>query len=209
MKLLDELKIVKCETPRNPQNLAKFYAKLNESAKKLDTGGLLSPDSLALHFFIRGCGNQFKQTFEAMQEEYRKEERCPTLAQVWQRVTRAVHMGESHMQEARPTVQGRSSGTTTTESASLNALSGSRTSHKRQSQGNSNEEPPAKRNSHWKRKTEDDWVDFPVCKNCKMRHPKEDEDVCWYLHPEKAKPWFNKTKAAERLKEFRKKNPRG
>ena len=73
MKLLDELKAVKCDTPRNPQNLAKLYAKLNELAKKLDTGGLLKPDSLALHFFIRACGNQFKQTFDTMQEEYRKQ----------------------------------------------------------------------------------------------------------------------------------------
>jgi hypothetical protein len=71
MKLLDKLKVVKCDTLRNPQNLAKLYAKLNELAKKLDTGGLLTPDSLALYFFIRVCGNQFKQTFETMQEEYR------------------------------------------------------------------------------------------------------------------------------------------
>jgi uncharacterized protein YecT (DUF1311 family) len=52
MRLLDELKAVKCETPRTPQNLAKLYAKLNELAKKLDTSGLLTPNSLALHFFI-------------------------------------------------------------------------------------------------------------------------------------------------------------
>ena len=212
MKLLDELKAVKGYTPRTPQNLAKLYAKLNELAKKLDSGGLLTPDSLALHFFIRSCGNQFKQTFEVMQEEYRnKPEQCPTLAQVWQRVTRAVHMGESHPQETRPTVRGRAAATTaatttatTTESASLNALSSStKPSRKRQLQGNSNEEPPAKR-SHRKRETEEDWAEFPVCKNCKMRHPKEDDNVCWYLHPEQAKSWFNKTRAAERLKEFRK-----
>jgi hypothetical protein len=73
MRLLDELKAVKCNTPRNPQNLAKLYAKLNELAKKLDAGGLLSPNSLALYFFIRACGNQFKQTFETMQEEYRNQ----------------------------------------------------------------------------------------------------------------------------------------
>src|ERR1700722_8906754 len=122
IRLLDELKAVKCETPRNPQNLAKLYAKLNEIAKKLDTGGLLTPDSLALHFFIRACGNQFKQTFESMQEEYRNQsQQCPTLAQVWQRVTRAVHMGESHLQDTRPTVRGRST-STTTESASLNTM---------------------------------------------------------------------------------------
>ena len=118
-------------------------------------------------------------------------------------------MGESHLQDARLTVRGRSSSTTTTESASLNTM----TSCKRQLQNDSNDEPPAKkhgslkRNSYRKRETEDDWAEFPVCKNCKMRHPKEDNDVCWYLHPEQAKPWFNKTKAAERLKEFRKKNP--
>ena len=52
MRLLDKLKAVKCNTPRNLQNLAKLYAKLNELAKKLDTGGLLTPNSLALHFFI-------------------------------------------------------------------------------------------------------------------------------------------------------------
>jgi hypothetical protein len=52
MKLLDELKVVKCDTPWNPQNLAKLYAKLNGLAKKLDARGLLKPDSLALHFFI-------------------------------------------------------------------------------------------------------------------------------------------------------------
>jgi hypothetical protein len=57
MKLLDELKAVKCDTPRNPQNLAKHYAKLNELAKKLNTRGLLTPDSLALYFFIQGCSN--------------------------------------------------------------------------------------------------------------------------------------------------------
>jgi hypothetical protein len=215
MKLLDELKAVKGETPRTPQNLAKLYAKLNELAKKLDSGGLLTPDSLALHFFIRSCGNQFKQTFESMQEEYRdKPQQCPKLAQVWQRVTRAVHMSESHPQEARPTVRGRAAATTataasttatTTESASLNALSGStKSSRKRQLQDNSNEEPPAKRKSRRKRETEEDWAEFPVCKNCKMRHPKEDDNVCWYLHPEQAKSWFNKTRAAERLKEFRK-----
>jgi hypothetical protein len=102
MTLLDELKTVKCDTPRNAQNLAKFYAKINELTMKLNSGGLLTPDSLGLHFFIRGCGNQFRQTFETMQEEYRNQaQQTPTLAQVWQRVTRAVHMGESHMQEAR------------------------------------------------------------------------------------------------------------
>ena len=121
-----------------------------------------------------------------------------------------MHIGESHLQEARPTVQGRSS--TTMETTSLNALSsGNSTSRKRQSQGTSSDEPPAKKsskhNSYRKRETEGDWADFPSCKSCKMRHPKEDSDVCWYLHPEQAKPWFNKTKAAERLKEFRKKNP--
>jgi hypothetical protein len=116
-------------------------------------------------------------------------------------------MGESHVQDARPTVQGRSTGATATDTASLKALSGNtKTTRKRQSQGNSNQEPPAKRYSHRKRETEDDWADYPVCNNCKMRHPKEDNDVCWYLHPEQAKPWFNKTKAAERLKEFRKKS---
>jgi hypothetical protein len=129
MRLLDELKVVKCETPRTPQNLAKLYAKLNELAKKLDGGGLLKPDSLALYFFIRACGNQFRLTFESMQEEHRNQtEKCPTLAQVWQRVTRAVHMGESHMNEVRPTVRGRNTttaSTTTTEPASLNALSSS------------------------------------------------------------------------------------
>jgi hypothetical protein len=81
MKLLDELKAVKGDTLRTLQNLAKLYAKLNELAKKLDSGGLLTLDSLALHFFIRSCGNQFKQTFKVMQEEYRnKPEQCPTLA---------------------------------------------------------------------------------------------------------------------------------
>src|ERR1700722_19399455 len=101
MRLLDELKAVKCNTPRNLQNLAKLYAKLNELAKKLDTGRLLTPDSLALHFFIRACRNQFKQTFETMQEEYRNQlQQCPTLAQVWQRVTRAVHIGKSHTNKA-------------------------------------------------------------------------------------------------------------
>jgi hypothetical protein len=101
MRLLDELKAVKCDTPQNPQNLAKLYGKLNELAKKLDTGGLLTPDSLALYFFIRAYGNQFKQTFKTMQEEYRdKPQQCPKLAQVWQQVTRAVHIGESHLQDA-------------------------------------------------------------------------------------------------------------
>jgi hypothetical protein len=52
MKLLDKLKVVKCDTLWNPQNLAKLYAKLNELAKKLDARGLLKPNSLALHFFI-------------------------------------------------------------------------------------------------------------------------------------------------------------
>lgn len=57
IRLLDELKTVKCNTLRNPQNLAKLYAKLNKLAKKLDASGLLTSDSLALHFFIRACGN--------------------------------------------------------------------------------------------------------------------------------------------------------
>src|SRR5277367_58445 len=83
MRLLDELKAVKCDTPRNPQNLAKLYAKLKELAKKLDTGGLPKLDSLALYFFIRACGNQFKQIFETMQEEYRNQlEQCPKLSEV-------------------------------------------------------------------------------------------------------------------------------
>jgi hypothetical protein len=212
MKLLDELKTVKLESPRTAQNVAKFYAKLNEVAKKLQTGGLLTPDSLALHYFIRGFTNQHKQTFETLQEQYRDQpQQCPTLTQTWQRVTRAIHMGESHMQEARPTVRGRPM--VTTESPNLNALSGNTTNpRKRQSQGN---DTPAKKprgdsarqNNYRKRETEDDWATFPVCHDCKMRHPKEDNDVCWYLHPDQAKSWFNKTKAAERLKEFRKKNP--
>ena len=66
MRLLDELKAVKCDTLWNPQNLAKLYGKLNEIAKKLDTRGLLTPNSLALHFFIQACNNQFKQTFKTM-----------------------------------------------------------------------------------------------------------------------------------------------
>jgi hypothetical protein len=82
---------------------------------------------------------------------------------------------------------------------------------KQQSQDNSSDEPLAKRsskhNSYQKHKTEDNWADFPSYKSCKMRHPKEDKDICWYLHSEKAKPWFNKTRATERLKEFHKKNP--
>src|SRR6266516_8088774 len=215
MKLLDELKTVKLEAPRTAQNVAKFYAKLNEVAKKLQTGGLLTPDSLALHYFIRGFTNQHKQTFETMQEQYRDQpQQCPTLTQTWQRVTRAIHMGESHIQEARPTVRGRSMATT--EPPNLNALSGNTTTpRKRQSQGNSTNESPAKKPrgdsarqySYRKRETEDDWATFPICHDCKMRHPKEDNDVCWYLHPDQAKSWFNKTKAAERLKEFRKKNP--
>src|SRR5580692_9189006 len=125
--------------------------------------------------------------FEIMQEEFRNQpQQCPTLSQVWQRVTRVVHMGKIHTQDTRPTVRGRSGTaaaavtTTTAESASLNALSGSTNSRKRQSQGNSNEEPPvkrgSKRNSYRKRETKDDWAEFPVCKSCKMRHPKEDED---------------------------------
>ena len=57
MKLIEDLKAVKCDTPRNSQNIAKFYTKLNEVAKKLDTVGLLTTDSLAVHFFIRGFGN--------------------------------------------------------------------------------------------------------------------------------------------------------
>jgi hypothetical protein len=98
MRLLDELKAVKCDTLRNPQNLAKLYSKLNEIAKKLNTRGLLTLNSLALHFFIRACGNQFKQTFETMQEDYRdKLQQCLKLAQVWQRVIKAVHIGESHL----------------------------------------------------------------------------------------------------------------
>jgi hypothetical protein len=143
MKLLDELKTVKLEAPRTAQNVAKFYAKLNEVAKKLQTGGLLTPDSLALHYFIRGFTNQHKQTFETMQEQYRDQpQQCPTLTQTWQRVTRAIHMGESHIQEARPTVRGRP--TATTESPNLNALSGNTTTpRKRQSQGNSTNESPA------------------------------------------------------------------
>lgn len=211
MKLLDELKTVKLESPRTAQNVAKFYAKLNEVAKKLQAGGLLTPDSLALHYFIRGFTNQHKQTFETLQEQYRDQpQQCPTLTQTWQRVTRAIHMGESHTQEARPTVRGRPMATT--ESANLNALStSSTTSRKRQSQDNSTNESPAKKprgqNSYRKRETEDDWATFPLCHDCKMRHPKEDNDVCWYLHPDQAKSWFNKAKAAERLKEFRKKNP--
>jgi hypothetical protein len=52
MKLLDELKAVKGDTLRTPQNLAKLYAKINELAKKLDSGGLLTLDSLGLYFFI-------------------------------------------------------------------------------------------------------------------------------------------------------------
>lgn len=52
MKLSDKLKLVKCNIPRNPQNLAKLYAKLNELAKRLEAGGFLTPDSLAIHFFI-------------------------------------------------------------------------------------------------------------------------------------------------------------
>jgi hypothetical protein len=104
----------------------------------------------------------------------------------------------------------------TGESTNLNALSSNSTNlRKRQSQSNSNNESPAKKqrgdsarhNSYRKRETEDDWATFPICQDCKMRHPKEDNDVCWYLHPDQAKSWFNKAKAAERLKEFRKKNP--
>ena len=149
MRLLDELKGVKCETPRTAQNLARLYAKLNELAKKLEADKLLSPNSLAIYFFIRACGNQFKQTFETMQEEYRNQrQQCPTLAQVWQRVTRAVHIGESHIQEARPTAQSRSSDTTTP--ASLNTIS-----RKRQPQ-NSDETPAKKQKSHRKRETEED-----------------------------------------------------
>ena len=74
-----------------------------------------------------------------------------------------VHIGESHLQETRPTVRGRAAATiaatttaTTTKSVSLNALSSStKPSRKRQSQGNLNEEPPAKR-SRQKRKTKED-----------------------------------------------------
>ena len=96
-------------------------------------------------------------------------------------------MGESHMQEARPTVRGRPMATT--ESSNLNALSGNTTNpRKRQSQGNSTNESPAKKprgqHGYRKRETEDDWATFPLCK---MRHPKEDNDVCWYLHPDQAK----------------------
>ena len=182
MKLLDEMKMVKLEASRNAQNVAKFYAKLNEVAKKLDAGGLLTSDSLALHYFIRGFTNQHKQTFETMQEQYRDQpQQCPTLTQTWQRVTRAIHMSESHIQEARPTVRGRPM---TTESANLNALSGNL--RKRQSQGNTINEPPFKKqrgdsmrhHSYRKRETEDDWATFSTCRDCKMRHLKEDNDVC-------------------------------
>lgn len=207
MKLLDELKTVKLESPRTAQTVAKFYAKLNEVAKKLQAGGLLTPDSLALHYFIRGFTNQHKQTFETMQEQYRDQpQQCPTLTQTWQRVTRAIHMGESHTQEARPTVRGRPTANTT-ESPNLNALSGNPNPRKRQSQSQNDESPAKKPRSYRKRETEEDWATFPICRDCKMRHPKEDNDVCWYLHPDQAKSWFNKAKAAERLKEFRKKNP--
>jgi hypothetical protein len=71
IKLLDELNAVECETLGNPQNLVKLYGKLNELAKAMDTKGLLTPDSLALYFFIRVCGNQFEHMFESIQEEYR------------------------------------------------------------------------------------------------------------------------------------------
>jgi hypothetical protein len=84
----------------------------------------------------------------------------------------------------------------TTESPNLNALSGNTTTlRKRQSQGNSNNESRAEKQrgdsnrqySYRKRETEDDWATFPICRDCKMRHPKEDNDVCWYLHPDQAK----------------------
>jgi hypothetical protein len=183
MKLLDELKTIKLESPRNAQNVAKFYAKINEVAKKLQAGGLLTPDSLGLHYFIRGFTNQHKQTFETMQEQYRDQpQQCPTLTQTWQRVTRAIHMAESHTQEARPTVRGRPMAA---ESANLNALSrNSTTLRKRQSQSNTNESPAKKQRgdstrSYRKRETEDDWATFPICRDCKMKHPEEDNDVCW------------------------------
>jgi hypothetical protein len=68
MKLLDELKTVKLESPRTAQNVAKFYAKLNEVAKKLQAGGLLTPDSLALHYFIRGFTNQHQTSARVPRE---------------------------------------------------------------------------------------------------------------------------------------------
>ena len=203
MKLHDELKTVKLEGPRTAQNVAKFYAKILELTKKLDSVGLLSNDLLGLYYFIRGFGNQYKQTFETIQEEFRDQpDQSPTLTQVWQRITRAIHMSETHMQDARPTVRGQ-------DSASLNTMN----SRKRQSHGNTGNETPSKKQkqsgsfSFHKRETEDDWATFPTCSDCKMRHPREENDACWYLHPDQAKPFFNKAKAAQRLKEFRKKNP--
>ena len=83
---------------------------------------------------------------------------------------------------------------------------------KRGNQGNTGNESPFKRQkgnqnpSFRKRETEEDWATFPLCPDCKMKHPREEDDVCWYLYPEQAKPFFNKAKAALRLKEFRKKN---
>jgi hypothetical protein len=116
-------------------------------------------------------------------------------------------MGETHLQEALPTVRGK-------DNASLNAMNGNSRKRQRQSEGNNNDQTPSKRQkqqtrsfSYNKRETEDDWVTFPTCSDCKMKHPKEDNDVCWYLHPDQAKPFFNKAKADQRLKEFRKKNP--
>src|SRR5205823_11864822 len=115
---------------------------------------------------------QHKQTFETLQEQYRDQpQQCPTLTQTWQRVTRAIHMGESHTQEARPTVRGRPMANT--ESANLNALSAdSTTSRKRQPQGNTTNESPAKKprgqHGYRKRETEDDWATFPTCRDCKM-----------------------------------------
>jgi hypothetical protein len=71
MKLIKDLKAIKCNAPRTSQSIAKFYSKLNEIAKKLDTIGLLTTNSLALYFFIQGFSTQFKQTFEIMQKEFR------------------------------------------------------------------------------------------------------------------------------------------
>ena len=81
MRLLDELKAVKCDTAKESTEPSQTLFKLNEIAKKMDARGLLTSDSLALHFFIRDCGNQFKQTFETMQEEYQNQpQQSPTLA---------------------------------------------------------------------------------------------------------------------------------
>ena len=210
MKLLDELKTVKLETPRNALNVSKFYAKLNELASKLNSVNLLTPDSLALYFFIRGFANQYKQTFESMQEQYRDQPQgCPTMIEVWQRVTRAIHMGENPTQEARPSIRGRHTATNEPP-ATLNALSSN--PRKRQSQDSPSDESFKRqrgnfRRSFQRRETENDWASFSTCRDCKMRHPRENTDVCWYLHPDQANSWFNKVKAAERLREFRKNNP--